>query len=129
MKYLLFTMLLTACATIPDNSVKHDVVQIAKDTIVPTLANDRTALYSYAGVGLFVLGALTSAFWDKRSGLILITCGSACGAVPYVVASSYFAWITAGTLFSVACIGVWYLRWKAMHEVSEEEQEDKSLPK
>ena len=129
MKYLLFTLLLTACATTPEPSIKHEVTKIAHDTIVPAISNDHTLLYSYAGVGLFVLGALTSAFWDKRSGLILILCGASAGAVPYVVASSYFAWITAGTLFSVACIGVWYLRWKAMHEVSEEEQEDKSLPK
>jgi hypothetical protein len=125
MKSILGTLLLTACSTLPDKDVvKHDVVQIAHDTIVPAVSNHHTLLYSYAGVGLFVLGALTSAFWDKRSGLILILCGSAAGAVPYVVTSSYFAWISAGSLLAVASIGIWYLRWKAMHEAKEEEEAD-----
>ena len=127
MKLILTTLLLTACSTIPDNSVNHDAVRIAHDTIVPAISNDHTLLYSYAGVGLFVLGALTSAFWDKRSGLILIACGSACGAVPYIVTSNYFAWIAAGTLLSTASIGIWYLRWKAVHEANEEEQKDSKV--
>lgn len=125
MKLILLTFLLTACSTIPDKGViNQDVIQIAQDTIVPAISNQHTLLYSYAGVGLFVLGALTSAFWDKKSGLILILCGSASGAVPYVVTSSYFAWISAGSLLAVASIGIWYLRWKAMHEAKEEEEAD-----
>ena len=81
-------------------------------------------LYTYAGVGLFILGALTSAFWDKKSGLILILCGVFAGAVPFVINSIYFAWISAGTLLSLAVCGVWWVRWKVKHEADQEEQED-----
>jgi hypothetical protein len=81
-------------------------------------------LYTYAGVGLFILGALTSAFWDKKSGLILILCGVFAGAVPFVINSTYFAWISAGTLLSLAVCGVWWVRWKVRHEAEQEEQED-----
>jgi len=92
--------------------------------------NDPSAgnlLYTYAGVGLFVLGALTSAFWDKKSGLILILCGVFAGAVPFVINSTYFAWISAGTLLSLAACGVWWVRWKVKHEADQEEQEDNKI--
>ena len=125
MKLTIPALLLSACSTLPDKTVvKQDIIQQAHNTIVPALSNDHTLLYSYAGVGLFVLGALTSAFWDKKSGLVLILCGIMAGAVPYVVTSSYFAWISAGTLLATASIGIWYLRWKAMHEAKEEEEQD-----
>lgn len=130
MKNLLFlSMLLTACTSIPEqpkiiDSIKSEVVKVASDTIVPSISSDHTLMYSYAGVGLFVLGALVSAFWNKENGLVLILCGISSGAVPYVVTSSYFAWISAGTLVCIAGIGIWYLRWKAMHEAKEEEKED-----
>ena len=125
MKLIALALLLTACSTLPDKDIiNQDVIEMAQDTIVPAISNQHTLLYSYAGVGLLVLGALTSAFWDKKSGLILILCGTASGAVPYVVTSSYFAWISAGSLLAVAAIGIWYLRWKAMHEAKEEEEAD-----
>ncbi len=85
-------------------------------------------LYTYAGVGLFILGALTSAFWDKKSGLILILCGVFAGAVPFVINSTYFAWISAGTLLSLAVCGVWWVKWKVKHEAEQEEQEDNQTP-
>lgn len=124
MKSIISTLLLSACSTIPSKeSVQTSVVNITKDAAAASAASN-TMLYSYAGAFLFVLGALTSAFWDRKSGLILIVCGIASGTVPYIVTSTYFAWISALTLLSVASIGVWYLRWKAMHEVKEEEEKD-----
>jgi hypothetical protein len=125
------TLLLTGCISKPDNtrvieSLKSEVTQTVKSSIVPSVSTDHTLIYSYAGVGLFVLGALVSAFLNKQNGLVLILCGIASGAVPYVVTSSYFAWISAGTLVCVSCIGIWYLRWKAIHEANEEEEKDKS---
>ncbi len=129
------TLLLTGCISKPDESkviesLKSEVSQTVKSSIVPSIvpsvSTDHTLIYSYAGVGLFVLGALVSAFLNKQNGLVLILCGIASGAVPYVVTSSYFAWISAGTLVCISGIGIWYLRWKAVHEANEEEQEDKS---
>jgi uncharacterized membrane protein len=92
--------------------------------VQPSQPDQVSLLYTYAGISLFILGALTSAFWDKKSGLILILAGVFCGAVPFVIASSYFAWISAGTLLSLAVCGVWWVRWKVKHEAEQEEQED-----
>ena len=92
--------------------------------VQPAQPDQVSLLYTYAGISLFILGALTSAFWDKKSGLILILAGVFCGAVPFVIASSYFAWISAGTLLSLAICGVWWVRWKVRHEAEQEEKED-----
>ena len=92
--------------------------------VQPSQPDQVSLLYTYAGISLFILGALTSAFWDKKSGLILILAGVFCGAVPFVIASNYFAWISAGTLLSLAICGVWWVRWKVRHEAEQEEQED-----
>ena len=92
--------------------------------VQPSQPDQVSLLYTYAGISLFILGALTSAFWDKKSGLILILAGVFCGAVPFVIISSYFAYITAGTLLSLAICGVWWVRWKVKHEADQEEQED-----
>ena len=136
MRYLctvMLTLFLCGCVSTPKeinvlDNVKTEIVKTASSTIVPTIvptvSNEHTLIYSYAGVGLFVLGALVSAFWKKENGLVLILCGISSGAVPYVVTSSYFAWISAGTLVCIAGIGIWYLQWKAIHEAKEEEKED-----
>ena len=92
--------------------------------VQPAQPDQVSLLYTYAGISLFILGALTSAFWDKKSGLILILAGVFCGAVPFVIASSYFAWISAGTLLSLALCGLWWVKWKVRHEAEQEEKED-----
>ena len=90
----------------------------------PAQPDQVSLLYTYAGISLFILGALTSAFWDKKSGLILILAGVFCGAVPFVIVSAYFAWISAGTLLSLALCGLWWVKWKVRHEAEQEEKED-----
>ena len=95
--------------------------------VQPAQPDQVSLLYTYAGISLFILGALTSAFWDKKSGLILILAGVFCGAVPFVIASSYFAWISAGTLLSLALCGLWWVRWKVKHEAEQEEKEDNQI--
>lgn len=92
--------------------------------VQPSQPDQVSLLYTYAGISLFILGALTSAFWDKKSGLILILAGVFCGAVPFVIASAYFAWISAGTLLSLALCGLWWVKWKVRHEAEQEEKED-----
>lgn len=127
MRTLILFLVITATTSCKSDkyieTVKSNVLDsaISVSTSVP---DNNTLLYTSAGVALFVLGALTSAFWDKKSGLILIVCGVASGTVPHIITSSYFAWISALTLIGVASIGIWYLRWKAMHEAKEEEEED-----
>jgi hypothetical protein len=127
--------LFSGCTTVskPDISlpIQHkatEVLSAVSPAVSPSVSHSDLSsgnlLYTYAGVGLFILGALTSAFWDKKSGLILILCGVFAGAVPFVINSTYFAWISAGTLLSLAVCGVWWVRWKVKHEADQEEQED-----
>ena len=71
-----------------------------------------TSLYTYAGVGLFVLGAVSFAFFNRSAGIQLIIAGAAAGSVPFIVQSEYFAWITGGTLIAVAGMGIWHLWFK-----------------
>lgn len=104
-----------------------DIINAVSPAVSPSDPSAGNLLYTYAGVGLFILGALTSAFWDKKSGLILILCGVFAGAVPFVINSTYFAWISAGTLLSLAACGVWWVRWKVKHEADQEEQEDNKI--
>lgn len=72
-----------------------------------------TSLYTYAGVGLFVFGALSFAFGINRTaGMQLIFAGAVAGSVPFIVASVYFAWIVGGTMIVVLGMGVWHLWFK-----------------
>ena len=125
--------LFTGCSVFPKDAPAVSAVPaihaIHTDKLLsavqPAQPDQVSLLYTYAGISLFILGALTSAFWDKKSGLILILAGVFCGAVPFVIASSYFAWISAGTLLSLALCGLWWVKWKVRHEAEQEEQEDK----
>jgi hypothetical protein len=129
---LLFTGCISSVSK-PDISlpIQHKATEVLSAVSPSASHSDPSSgnlLYTYAGVGLFILGALTSAFWDKKSGLILILCGVFAGAVPFVINSTYFAWISAGTLLSLAVCGVWWVRWKVRHEAEQEEQEDSQPP-
>ena len=83
-----------------------------------------TSLYTYVGVGLFVLGALTFAFATKSSGIYLMIAGGGAGSSPYIVTSDYFDYIVGGTLLSLALIGIHFVYWK----VKKAEQPDVSNP-
>lgn len=128
--YLCF--LLSGCSILPKDAPAVSAVPAIPaihpekllSAVQPAQPDQVSLLYTYAGISLFILGALTSAFWDKKSGLILILAGVFCGAVPFVIASSYFAWISAGTLLSLALCGLWWVKWKVRHEAEQEEQED-----
>ena len=132
--YICFLLCGCICPKTPSGNlpVIQDKATEIINAVSPAVSqNDPSAgnlLYTYAGVGLFVLGALTSAFWDKKSGLILILCGVFAGAVPFVINSNYFAWISAGTLLSLAVCGVWWVRWKVKHEADQEEAQDSQTP-
>jgi threonine/homoserine/homoserine lactone efflux protein len=63
-----------------------------------------------AGVGLAVLGAVTTAFAGPRIGLPLLACGAAMGAFPFVVESPHFDLIVTVTLGCGAALLIW-LAW------------------
>ena len=72
-----------------------------------------TSVYTYIGAGLFVVGAVSFAFgFNRTAGLQLIAAGAVAGAVPFIVASEYFSWITGGTMVFAAGLGIWHLWFK-----------------
>ena len=119
MRFLIpaFIVFLAGCASatksvqdyLPD---EYDFSETVQENLAISQASG-TSLYTYAGVGLFVLGALSFAFgFNRTAGLQLIVAGAIAGSVPFVVASEYFNWISAGTLISIAGLGLWHLWFK-----------------
>jgi hypothetical protein len=64
-------------------------------------------IWTLAGAGLAVLGAVTTAFAGPRIGLPLMACGAAMGAFPFVVESPHWDLIVTVTLSLGACLLIW----------------------
>jgi len=86
---------------------------------VERVKKDATAnLWTLAGVGIAVIGALATAFVGPKVGIPLLACGAAIGAFPFVVDSEYFNIIAGSTLALVAALGIWYLWDKVRDKVN-----------
>lgn len=112
----IFFLFLAGCASsskvqdyLPDEY--DDVSSIVQDNLAVAHASG-TSLYTYAGVGLFVIGALSFAFFNRASGIQLIVAGAVAGSVPFIVSSVYFSWIVGATMLATAGIGIWHLWFK-----------------
>ena len=66
-------------------------------------------LWTMAGVGLFVVGVLTGSIFGWRIGGSILACAPLAAAVPVIITSEYFAWITGVTITIVACLLLWRL--------------------
>ena len=66
-------------------------------------------VWTMAGVGCALLGAVSLVFAGPKVGLPLLACGAAIGAFPFVVDSEYFSYIAGGTLALAAGLGVYWL--------------------
>jgi len=66
-------------------------------------------LWTLAGVGIAVIGAIATAFVGPKVGLPLLLSGAAIGAFPFVVDSEYFSYIAGGTLALAAGLGIYWL--------------------
>ena len=66
-------------------------------------------LWTLAGVGIAVVGAIATAFVGPKVGIPLLACGAAIGAFPFVVESEYFTYIAGGTLALAAGLGIYWL--------------------
>ena len=113
-------LLVAGCVSSPepssvfDDANFDDISSVVQDNLA-VAQTSHTTLYTYAGVGLFILGSLSLAFFNRTAGIQLMLCGVVAGSVPFVVASEYFNWIAGATLLSVAGIGVWHLWFKVKH--------------
>ena len=66
-------------------------------------------VWTMAGVGCALLGAVSLVFAGPKVGLPLLACGAAIGAFPFVVDSEYFSYIAGGTLALAAGLGIYWL--------------------
>jgi len=113
-------LVLTGCLSSPeptsvfDDASFDDISSVVQDNLA-VAQTSHTTLYTYAGVGLFVLGSVSMAFFNRLAGIQLMLAGVAAGSVPFIVASEYFNWIAGATLLAVAGIGIWHLWFKVKH--------------
>lgn len=79
-------------------------------TEVERVKKDAAAnLWTMAGVGIAVIGAIATAFVGPKVGIPLLLSGAAIGAFPFVVDSEYFSYVAGGTLVLASALGIWYL--------------------
>ena len=75
-------------------------------------------LWTLAGVGIAVVGAIATAFVGPKVGIPLLACGAAIGAFPFVIDSEYFNIIAGSTLAAAAALGIWLLWDKVRDKVN-----------
>jgi hypothetical protein len=66
-------------------------------------------LWTMAGVGIAVVGAIATAFVGPKVGIPLLLSGAAIGAFPLIVDSEYFSYIIGTTLALAAGLGIYWL--------------------
>jgi hypothetical protein len=66
-------------------------------------------VWTMAGVGCALLGAVSMVWAGPKVGLPLLLSGAAIGAFPFVVDSEYFSYIAGGTLALAAGLGIYWL--------------------
>jgi hypothetical protein len=90
------------------------IVELAAE--VERVKKDKAAqLWTMAGVGVAVVGALATAFASPKAGVPLLLCGGAIGAFPFAVDSPWFAWIAGAFAAVLAVLGIW-VAWDAARD-------------
>ena len=110
-----------AVASMVEDFDEYDFSESVEEAIVVGKANG-TSSFTYAGLGLFVIGAVSFAFFARDAGLKLIACGAVAGGVPYIVQSAYFSVIVSGALLIALLIAIYHLWWKVKRIENGEEQ-------
>ena len=109
-------------ASIIDDLKELDLGDTATEALAIGATNG-TSAFTYVGLGLFSIGALSFAFLARDAGLKLMACGGLAGAIPFVVESAYFSIIVSGALLLSLLIAIYHLWWKVrQNENAEEEQ-------
>ena len=130
---ILLLLGLIGCASVAKETAKGAVTSMVEDfdeyefsdsveeALVVGKANG-TSAFTYVGLGLFVIGAVSFAFLARDAGLKLMACGAIAGAVPYVVQSAYFSIIVSGALLVSLLIAIYHLWWKVKRIENAEEE-------
>jgi hypothetical protein len=97
---------------------------------VERVKKDKAAqLWTMAGIGCALLGAVTTAFMGPKIGLPLLLCGGAIGAFPFVVDSPWFPWVAGAFAVVMACLGIWVAYDAASDKVHASDKPDEQAPK
>jgi len=108
-------------------SIIHDLNELdLSDTATEALAigaSNGTSAFTYVGLALFAIGAVSFAFLARDAGLKLMACGALAGAIPFVVESAYFSIIVSGALLLSLLIAIYYLWWKVRQNQNAEEEQ------
>ena len=110
-----------AVASMVEDFDEYDFSDSVEEALVVGKANG-TSAFTYVGLGLFVIGAVSFAFLARDAGLKLMACGAIAGAVPYVVQSAYFSIIVSGALLVSLLIAIYHLWWKVKRIENAEEE-------
>jgi ABC-type uncharacterized transport system permease subunit len=86
-------------------------------------ATNGTSAFTYVGLALFAIGAVSFAFIARDAGLKLMACGALAGAIPFVVESAYFSIIVSGALLLSLLIAIYHLWWKVRQNQNAEEEQ------
>ena len=76
-------------------------------------------LWTMAGVGCALIGAVATAFVGPKVGLPLLACGAAIGAFPFVIDSPWFPWVAGLFAAVLAGLGIWVAYDAASDKVHE----------
>jgi hypothetical protein len=90
---------------------EYDLSESTEEALAVGKANG-TSSFTYVGLALFAIGAVSFAFFARDAGLKLIACGAVAGSVPYIVQSAYFSVIVSGALLMALLIAIYHLWWK-----------------
>ena len=81
-------------------------------------------IWSLTGAGLAIVGALAFAFGGgPRIGLPLLMCGAFCGALPHIIDSSAFLWVSISTAATASGLFLWWLADKVSDAVQDKKDE------
>ena len=80
-------------------------------------------LWTMAGVGIAVVGAIAMAFVGPKVGIPLLLSGAAIGAFPFVVDSPWFPWVAGAFAVALAGIGIWVAYDAARDKVHESDEQ------
>lgn len=81
-------------------------------------------LWTLAGVGIAVVGAIATAFVGPKVGIPLLACGAAIGAFPFVIDSPYFTIIASVFIGCLAALGIWVAYDAARDKVHESDDHE-----
>jgi hypothetical protein len=98
----------------------------ATDEALAIGKSNGTSSFTYVGLALFAVGAVSFAFLARDAGLKLIACGALSGSVPYIVQSQYFSIIVNVSIGIVLLIGIW---WKVKQSEQSETADHGEEPK